>query len=1106
MAVARARIANRKAAHAGAAAARSQGAGVRSKTGAPMCSQAMSSWVKSRHGGPPASSEVYKILAKCRAMAARNKSAAAAQASGKLAEGRGTWQRAEQASAIRAQRSAVAAPAAPRNVIPIAKPSSSSSKKAATGLPPDWEARRDRVKAAKRAKGGNLSDDELDRLFPEDRRGKGQAPRKPIPAQPNPSARAKGRGTPERMSRAALLRGQRRTDREVIDDYMDAGHGAVNRALAGKPPGFDPTATDLTIAQRIASLDRRASRRSRTEEVVYRGVDPSSFGVDPSKLQGKTLRVPTFMSTSKSFQTAAKPNFNRGLLLKLRAPAGTRRADLSRENLDEREVILARGQRIKFGKLQERAGGPKGETTRILSGEVIVPGSPERLARAAQLRAERAQRATAKPKPKPKPTSTTKRTTTGKPGSIVLHHKAMDPNRLAQLAARPTTIDGEDFTRRKDLRGQSSLLDRVSTDRSGAKAPERGDLERTNLAKRIREARAKAPKPRDLTADFGADRMKLREKHNAAVFHRRDVERPSKPRTPTEAQATPGPRPRQGGLFERPDARATPRDAEQSQRLADRLWAMGQRQKRAGDADASGTFARHDELMSRAYRLLRKKDGTAIQRAGSRDLVRPVDPVPPRALRKRDKGDPIQRARLLAARSNKIAKKARRAGIAAEQKGDLERAVKKKARALAATQRTTALLERAGTVTGKVIEPKFEVLGTTPAPAPPDFRRKPPEPTDAPKATRETKRSEWRAMVESARRDQATRREKRAARLGKLRGERSQGVRDLKPSQIQADPDRFQYKLAHNKEGSVGSLSGVRKWDPERGGILQVWRDPADGKTYVVNGHNRLELARRVGAEKVTVRYIQARDATEARAKGAITNIVEGRGTSVDAAKFLRDQKLTRREDFDALDLPVREKVATEGLALAGLEPRAFRAVIDGNLPVQRAAIVGGSGLSHAQQRAALDLVEKRKGEITDKVLKELVSEVKMAGTARKGGGGLFGDDPEETSLAIHRASLVAHVKDRLGREKRVFGVVAKSKNARDLERAGNTIDVDASGKVSQRAAENLGVFDQMRRLRGSTSDLIAEAEQRLARGESKAQVYADFYERLPKALKADAR
>ena len=90
-----------KAAKAGAAVKLNNVGGklvsAKSKTGNPACSAAMSQWVRSRHGGPSVGAEVFKLLAKCRQMAKQNKGAAMKQAAGKLAPGRGTWQRSAQA-------------------------------------------------------------------------------------------------------------------------------------------------------------------------------------------------------------------------------------------------------------------------------------------------------------------------------------------------------------------------------------------------------------------------------------------------------------------------------------------------------------------------------------------------------------------------------------------------------------------------------------------------------------------------------------------------------------------------------------------------------------------------------------------------------------------------------------------------------------------------------------------------------------------------------------------------------------------------------------------------------------------------------------------------
>lgn len=326
-------------------------------------------------------------------------------------------------------------------------------------------------------------------------------------------------------------------------------------------------------------------------------------------------------------------------------------------------------------------------------------------------------------------------------------------------------------------------------------------------------------------------------------------------------------------------------------------------------------------------------------------------------------------------------------------------------------------------------------------------------------------------------------------------------IAEIPPEAIDVDPKRFQYKLIgeHTKSGEVGSLSGVKRYDPNLAGIVQVWTDPADGKTYVVNGHNRLALAKRLGASNVAVRFLDVKDAAEARAVGAITNIAEGRGTALDAAKFFRDTGLTK-DDLDKKGIPMREKLAQDGLALSALDDGLFRKVIDGDIPVERAAIVGGSGLSHAEQRSLVDLIDKeaKKGrKLTNDVVKELTDTVKSSGQQSETQLSLFGAEEVTRSLAIEKAQLQASIKTRLGREKKLFGTVGKSKAAKDLERAGNVIDIESSQKISKDAARVLGVFDQLKNLSGPVSDLINEAASRVAAGESIKKVEAELYERI---------
>ena len=288
----------------------------------------------------------------------------------------------------------------------------------------------------------------------------------------------------------------------------------------------------------------------------------------------------------------------------------------------------------------------------------------------------------------------------------------------------------------------------------------------------------------------------------------------------------------------------------------------------------------------------------------------------------------------------------------------------------------------------------------------------------------------------------------------------SSGIAEAEVDKLKVDPKRFQYKILgeHTKSGSVGSLTGVKKWDPNLAGIVQVWNDPKDGKTYVVNGHNRADLAKKLGVEKVTVKFIKANTPKEARAVGALTNIAEGRGNAQDAAKFFRDSGL-KKGDLDKKGIPMREKIATDGIAMSQLSDNLFNRVVQGTLPEQRAVAIGGKLTDHKQQQELVDLIEKeeKKGKrITNDTINELTDMVTDAPKIEQQQGGLLGMlgySPESRSLAIEKAQLQASIKKQLTREKKLFGTVGKSRAASELKKAGNKINVEESAEISDTAA-----------------------------------------------------
>lgn len=100
-------------------------------------------------------------------------------------------------------------------------------------------------------------------------------------------------------------------------------------------------------------------------------------------------------------------------------------------------------------------------------------------------------------------------------------------------------------------------------------------------------------------------------------------------------------------------------------------------------------------------------------------------------------------------------------------------------------------------------------------------------------------------------------------------------VYDIPLEAIHVDVDRFQFKKNADDETGVTTELDDEAFDPDRCEPLGVWKDPRDGKTYVVDGHHRRELGERAGVESMRCQYINADSAKEARKIGGAMNGVQ---------------------------------------------------------------------------------------------------------------------------------------------------------------------------------------------------------------------------------------
>lgn len=326
------------------------------------------------------------------------------------------------------------------------------------------------------------------------------------------------------------------------------------------------------------------------------------------------------------------------------------------------------------------------------------------------------------------------------------------------------------------------------------------------------------------------------------------------------------------------------------------------------------------------------------------------------------------------------------------------------------------------------------------------------------------------------------------------KSESSSGVTRLKVTDIGVDPERFQFKRNTDPETGVSNeLKNVQKFNEQLAGVISIWRDPANGKVYVVNGHHRVELAKRLNHPELNAQFIDAPDAKTARGIGALMNIAEGRGTPVDVAKFMRDAGVTT-EALTTQGISLKGTLARQGNALSKLAPDVFDRVARGEVTEGHGAAIGETLDDAALQRTALSIVEKSGKRLNDTEVREVARQVRDAGTESVSQETLFGTEETKHALIVERAQLASAIKKRLATDKRIFGYVTKEGRAQDLERGGNVIDVEASRRIAQESARLEEVFNTLYTRSGPIAEALTEGARRIARGEKPTTVIDQLY------------
>lgn len=279
---------------------------------------------------------------------------------------------------------------------------------------------------------------------------------------------------------------------------------------------------------------------------------------------------------------------------------------------------------------------------------------------------------------------------------------------------------------------------------------------------------------------------------------------------------------------------------------------------------------------------------------------------------------------------------------------------------------------------------------------------------------------------------------------------------------LKVDPARFQFKTNTNAKGVTKELAGVKVFNPDFAGVMSVWRDPANGEDNVINGHHRHDLAERTGQPDVAVRYITAPDAKSARAVGALINIAEGRGTSVDAAKFMRDSGVTA-DDFAKYGVSMNGALAKDANDLTHLNDRVFDRLARGTLELPTALAIGRHLPDPELQNTLVSyldkLADKNKTPPANQIV-EMAKEMAATPTASTTTQSLWGDIEDTQSLFGPRNELKAFVRNELAKAAGDFNAVAGDRRASNLGAAGNKLDTAGNKARAYSAEQDKTMFD----------------------------------------------
>lgn len=321
---------------------------------------------------------------------------------------------------------------------------------------------------------------------------------------------------------------------------------------------------------------------------------------------------------------------------------------------------------------------------------------------------------------------------------------------------------------------------------------------------------------------------------------------------------------------------------------------------------------------------------------------------------------------------------------------------------------------------------------------------------------------------------------------------------------IAVRPELFQFRVANTPAGTCGRLQAVPHWNQALAGALLLWRDP-DGELNLIDGHHRLELARRDGITEVAALLIEAADPREARLLGAIANLAAGQAEAPELARLLRDQPdLTPAAVSRLYGVARQAKPLSDAARLRRLEDGLFSRCCNGELELELALALAAAS-DHLLQLRLWQMASQRNWSAPQTLEAAHLAQLVPAGPAEVPDGVLPGFEEllKESNTLLDQQLLVrSEVRKLLRIENRTAKIVGHHRAAAVLERRNvATVDQQAALEVRAESSALLERFSALCGYSGPLSALLTELAKLVADGGDATRVVEVHMDRIREVL-----